>query len=317
MAQLLNTPKETLQRILEWTEEYSVAIKNGIPLARHPSQFSIILLCLQTLPLSDFPIASRPTSQFDLLPKDIDASTVSLAVIASLLQFRPEVFSRRSGWLVKELVQKNRLEALKLIERDPKVKLHAFGWIDNVEHFADGGQPDVFQFLHETVGIQIPFMCLTSATRAGNIALVKYLKELGSESYRSWLMKEYSKASNQQSPVNVLTFNCMPLSSAVIDSATSFKGNDALVKLMDGMEAKIHQSWLLNACLSNNAKMIRHILENYDGDDFETPNPLIAFRSCWQNGKTTMSTIGSGTAITATVRARIWISSSSFIKSAR
>ncbi|KAJ3094778.1 hypothetical protein HDU97_007611 [Phlyctochytrium planicorne] len=173
-------PLEVLEQILEWTEDHTVAIKTESMLLRIPSKLPPYSSAFSSFALSDFPICARLTSQFNLLPTDIDASTISLSTIAWLIRFRPEIFWRQSGWLTSELAMQGRLEALALIASDEIARTHAFGWI-NLDSIAEKGHLDVIQFLHEKFGLPTTEKTLGIAARRGSLDMVKYLYEIGSE----------------------------------------------------------------------------------------------------------------------------------------
>ncbi|KAJ3093859.1 hypothetical protein HDU97_008933 [Phlyctochytrium planicorne] len=170
-------PIEIIRHILWWAEDYSVAIKFESILLGIPATLPDRSMAFDSFELSDFPISALLAQKFRLFPHDVDASTVSLSVIAWLCRFQPEIFLRRKASLVNSLVWHGKLEAIKLI-RACNIP-EAFEHIEISSAMARG--QDFVRYLHETIGIQVPEGALYAAAGTGNLALFQYLESVGAE----------------------------------------------------------------------------------------------------------------------------------------
>ncbi|KAJ3097879.1 hypothetical protein HDU97_004499 [Phlyctochytrium planicorne] len=185
-------PLELLRRILWWAEDYTIAIKLESIFLGIPSTLPDRLTAFDDFSLDAFPISSFLTKKFVLFPQDVDASTVSLSVIAWLLRFQPELFWRRHGRVVAALACKGRLEALKLIAANDDAQTHAFDSI-SIEPAVKEGHEEVVRYLHETIRVPLTDRTLEMAATSGNLSLFCYLEDHG--------------AINNLGPILVLAFN--------------------------------------------------------------------------------------------------------------
>ncbi|KAJ3105984.1 hypothetical protein HDU97_007168 [Phlyctochytrium planicorne] len=173
-------PIETIQNILRWTEDYAVSIKIESILADVPRLFPPKETAFEGFEISEFPISAVLTETCTLLPNDIDPSTVSLSVIAWLVKFRPDIFWRREGHLVRQFAAKGRLNALMLIGSNTHARSQAFDW-GEIDEAARSRNLDLLRYLHETVAVPFTISTLAKAARSGNLDMVKYLHRLESE----------------------------------------------------------------------------------------------------------------------------------------
>ncbi|KAJ3105983.1 hypothetical protein HDU97_007167 [Phlyctochytrium planicorne] len=167
---------DTLHHILRWTEDYAIAIKIESILANVTSMLPQRETAYDGLNIADFPISWELTDTFTLPLSDIDPSTVSLSVIAWLARFRPEIFWRREGLLVRKLAMNGRLRALELIGSHKQARTQAFGW-GELDEAARAGHLNVVQYLHEIQKVPFTSKTLSLSARTGNLELVKYLHE--------------------------------------------------------------------------------------------------------------------------------------------
>ncbi|KAJ3093860.1 hypothetical protein HDU97_008934, partial [Phlyctochytrium planicorne] len=178
-------PIEIIRHILWWADDYSIAIKFESILLGIPATLPDRSTAFDSFELSDFPISAPLTQKFRLFPHDVDASTVSLSVIAWLCRFQPEIFLRRETKLVNALAVNGRLRALKLIEAIGPAG--AFESID-ITLVAMEGHLDVVQYLHDSIGLRVLEDTLDAAAKSGNLELFQYLEN--SEDQESSLIAE-------------------------------------------------------------------------------------------------------------------------------
>ncbi|KAJ3099662.1 hypothetical protein HDU97_002876 [Phlyctochytrium planicorne] len=183
-------PLETVHSILRWAEDYAVAIKVESMLANIPSRKQSWETVYEGFQSSDFPVSMELTESFTLLPGDIDASSVSLSVVAWLIRFRPEIFWKREGLLVRTLAGRGRLRALQLVGSSELARSQAFEW-GEVDVAAGAGHFDVVRYLHETMRVSFTAKTLGLSARSGNFELLKYLHSREAECSNDSLVEAF------------------------------------------------------------------------------------------------------------------------------
>ncbi|KAJ3094176.1 hypothetical protein HDU97_008401 [Phlyctochytrium planicorne] len=125
------------------------------------------------------------------MPSEVNPTTVSLLVVSWLAKFRPEIFWRRHGLIVRGLAGVGRLEALKVVKGYERAAMEAFEW-GEIQNAAEKGWFEVVKYLHEEVGVFPTYETLAMAAGSGNLEMVKYLHGVGAECADSTLNHAFS-----------------------------------------------------------------------------------------------------------------------------
>ncbi|KAJ3098739.1 hypothetical protein HDU97_003747 [Phlyctochytrium planicorne] len=166
-------PPELIPTVLEYTCDPIVTIKLESIHLGIPSTLPSYTTAYTSRSITDFPISTILTNPFTLDSLSIPPTT-PLSVLSWLTNFRPRIFHKRYGYIVRTLSSHNRLAALQVIASNTASRKHAFGW-GEASLAAKSGHLGILEFLYEEDISRFSNTIVEDGVGSGNVELVKWL----------------------------------------------------------------------------------------------------------------------------------------------